>query len=208
MTELAARPRAVSVLNFQLGNSLMLSLVSALHRTSRVFVWIGGILILGAAFLVTVEVVLRKVANYSIGGADELSGYAFAVATSLGFAYALFERAHIRVDALLVVLPRSLRIALSFFGLALLIGFAAIIGWQAWALVGDTLQYGSRSITPMRTPLALPQIPWLIGWAFLIVCGIVLFIAALWTLLKGDPAQTERMIGVKTLDEQIQDETV
>lgn len=186
----------------------MLSLVSALHRTSRVFVWIGGILILGAAFLVTVEVVLRKVANYSIGGADELSGYAFAVATSLGFAYALFERAHIRVDALLVVLPRSLRIALSFFGLALLIGFATIIGWQAWALVGDTLQYGSRSITPMRTPLALPQIPWLIGWAFLIVCGIVLFIAALWTLLKGDPAQTERMIGVKTLDEQIQDETV
>ena len=186
----------------------MLSLVSALHRTSRVLVWIGGILILGAAFLVTVEVVLRKVANYSIGGADELSGYAFAVATSLGFAYALFERAHIRVDALLMVLPRSLRIALSFFGLALLIGFAAIIGWQAWALVGDTLQYGSRSITPMRTPLALPQIPWLIGWAFLIVCGIVLFIAALWTLLKGDPAQTERMIGVKTLDEQIQDETV
>jgi len=186
----------------------MLSLVSALHRTSRVFVWIGGILILGAAFLVTVEVVLRKVANYSIGGADELSGYAFAVATSLGFAYALFERAHIRVDALLVVLPRSLRIRAVFFGLALLIGFAAIIGWQAWALVGDTLQYGSRSITPMRTPLALPQIPWLIGWAFLIVCGIVLFIAALWTLLKGDPAQTERMIGVKTLDEQIQDETV
>lgn len=186
----------------------MLSLVSALHRTSRVFVWIGGILILGAAFLVTVEVVLRKVANYSIGGADELSGYAFAVATSLGFAYALFERAHIRVDALLVVLPRSLRIALSFFGLALLIGFAAIIGWQAWALVGDTLQYGSRSITPMRTPLALPQIPWLIGWAFLIVCGIVLFIAALWTLLKGDPARTERMIGVKTLDEQIRDEKV
>ena len=60
----------------------------------------------------------------------------------------------------------------------------------------------------MRTPLALPQIPWLIGWAFLIVCGIVLFIAALWTLLKGDPVQTERMIGVKTLDEQIQDETV
>ena len=55
----------------------MLSLVSALHRTSRVFVWIGGILILGSAFLVTVEVVLRKVANYSIGGADELSGYAF-----------------------------------------------------------------------------------------------------------------------------------
>lgn len=186
----------------------MLSLVTALHRTSRVLVWIGGILILGSAVLVTIEVVLRKLANYSIGGADELSGYAFAVATTLGFAFALFERAHIRVDALLVILPRGMRIALSFFGLALLIGFAAVIGWQAWALVGDTLQHGSRSITPMRTPLAIPQIPWLLGWGFFVLCGIVLFVAALWTLLKGDPAATERMIGVKTLDEQIQDETV
>jgi len=110
----------------------MLPLVSSLHKLSRVFVWIGGILILGSAALVTVEVILRKVFNTSIGGADELSGYAFAIATTLGFAFALFERAHIRVDALLIVLPRPMRIAISFFGLGLLIGFAAIIGWQAW----------------------------------------------------------------------------
>jgi hypothetical protein len=79
---------------------------------------------------------------------------------------------------------------------------------QAWSLVADTLEFGSRSITPMRTPLAIPQIPWLLGWAFFVLCGIVLFVAALWSLLTGDPARTERMIGVKTLDEQIRDETV
>ena len=185
----------------------MNSLVSSLHGLSRVLVWIGGVLILGSAVLVTIEVLLRKFFNYSIGGADEISGYAFAVATTLGFAFALFERAHIRVDALLVTLPRGARIALSFFGLALLIGFAGIIGWQAWGLVGDTLQHGSRSITPLRTPLAIPQIPWLFGWAFFVLCGIVLFIASLWTLIKGDAAATERMIGAKTLDEQIEDET-
>ena len=186
----------------------MLSLVSSLHRLSRVFVWIGGILILGSAGLVTVEVVLRKLFNTSIGGADELSGYAFAIATTLGFAFALFERAHIRVDALLVILPRSMRIALSFFGLALLIGFASIIGWQAWSMVADTLEHNSRSITPMRVPLAIPQIPWLLGWVFFVFCGLVLFCAALVTLLKGDAAKTEQLIGVKTLDEQIEDETV
>lgn len=186
----------------------MLSLVSILHSVSRVLVWIGGILILGSAVLVTIEVLLRRFFNYSIGGADELSGYAFAVATTFGFAYALFERAHIRVDALLVILPRWLRIAFSFFGLALLVGFAAIICLQAWGLVSDTLQHGSRSITPMRTPLAIPQIPWLLGWGFFVLCGIVLWLASLWSLLKGDPAATERMIGVKTLDEQIEDEIV
>lgn len=185
----------------------MLSLVSVLHRLSRLLVWVGGILILFSAVLVTVEVLLRKFVNYSIGGADEISGYAFAVATALGFAYALFERAHIRVDALLVILPRSVRIALSFLGLGLLIGFAAIVCWQAWALVADTLHHGSRSITPLRTPLAIPQIPWLLGWLFFVICGTVLLVAALWTLLRGDPAETERMIGVKTRDEQIEDET-
>jgi len=186
----------------------MLPLVSSLHKLSRVFVWIGGILILGSAALVTVEVILRKVFNTSIGGADELSGYAFAIATTLGFAFALFERAHIRVDALLIVLPRPMRIAISFFGLGLLIGFAAIIGWQAWGMVADTLEHNSRSITPMRVPLAIPQIPWLLGWGFFILCGIVLFAAALWTLIKGDAATVEQLIGVKTLDEQIEDETV
>lgn len=186
----------------------MSSIVTTLHGLSRVMVWIGGILILGAAGLVTVEVILRKVLNTSIGGADELSGYAFAVATSFGFAFALFERAHIRVDALLVVLPRALRLALSFFGLALLVGFAAVVAWQAWGLVQDTLTFGSRAITPLRTPLALPQIPWLIGWVFFILCGVALFAAALLAAVRGDAQGAEKMIGAKTLDEQIEDETV
>lgn len=185
----------------------MTSLIAQLHRLSRLLVWIGGGLIIGSAFLVAVEVFGRKFFNYSIGGADELSGYAFAVATTLGFAFALFERAHIRVDAFILLLPQALRIVLHLFGLALLVGFAAFVGWQAWALVGDTLEYGSRSITPLRTPLAIPQIPWLIGWGFFIFCGVALFIAALWTALRGDKNEAERMIGVKTLDEQIKDET-
>lgn len=186
----------------------MYSFISMMHGLSRVLVWIGGILILGSAVLVTVEVILRKFFNISLGGADEISGYAFAVATTLGFAFALFERAHIRVDALFVVLPRPARLTLSFFGLALLIGFAAVIGLQSWSLVADTLEFGSRSITPLRTPLALPQIPWLIGWGFFIFCGIVLFVGALYAVLTGAPDRAEKMIGVKTLDEQIEDETV
>lgn len=186
----------------------MYSFVRAMHGLSRVLVWIGGVLILGSAVLVTVEVILRKFFNISLGGADEISGYAFAIATSLGFAFALFERAHIRVDALFVVLPRAARLALSFFGLALLIGFASVVGLQAFSLVADTLEFGSRSITPLRTPLAWPQIPWLIGWGFFIFCGIVLFIGALYAVLTGSPDKAEKMIGVKTLDEQIKDETV
>ncbi len=186
----------------------MLQYIERLHRLSRVLVWVGGVLILGSAFLVTGEVFARRFFNVSLAGADEISGYAFAVATTLGFAYALFERAHIRVDALIVLLPRVLRLLLSFIGLGLLVGFAAIVTWQGWDLLSDTLKHGSRSITPLRTPLAVPQIPWLLGWAFFVFCGVSLFVAALLSIWRRDAAGAESLIGVKTLDEQIEDETV
>ena len=186
----------------------MFRLIDIAHGFSRILVWIGGVMILGSAFLVTFEVFARKLFNYSIGGADEISGYAFGVATTLGLAFALFERAHIRVDALFILLPRALRIILNFFGLALMIGFAGIITFMAWDMVADTLKHGSRSITPMRTPLAWPQIPWLIGWLLFVAAGALLFAGALWAIITGDAARADQMIGVKTLDEQIEDETV
>ena len=148
------------------------NLVNFGSRFSRLLVWIGGVLLIGSALLVTVEVFLRKVFNTSIGGADEISGYAFAVATSLAFSYALFERAHIRVDALYGFFPRGMQFFVDLFGLVLLVGFAAVVAWMAWQMVGDTLTHGSRSITPMRTPLILPQLPWLIGWLLFVAFGV------------------------------------
>jgi len=165
-------------------------------------------LILGSAFLVTVEVFMRKLLNVSIGGADELSGYAFGIATTLGLAFALFERAHIRVDALYALFPSPLKVLASLFGLALLIGFAGVITWTAWSMVADTLQYGSRSITPMRTPLAWPQIPWLFGWLFFIFSGSLIFFAALRAVFQRDLEKADSLIGMKSVEQQIEDETV
>lgn len=178
------------------------------ERFSRVLVWVGGVLIIGSALMVTLEVVLRKVFNVSLGGADEISGYAFGVATTLGFSYALFERAHIRVDALFPFFPRWLRIAANFLGLALLIGFAFVVTSMAWGLVADTLNHGSRSITPLRTPLALPQIPWLFGWIFFVFCGVLIGLVALARMIGGDAVGADRLIGVKSVEEMIEDEAV
>ncbi|MEM8877946.1 MAG: TRAP transporter small permease [Pseudomonadota bacterium] len=184
----------------------MAPLVTFAERLSRWLAWAGGALIVFSALLVTVEVTLRKLFNISIGGADEISGYAFGVATSFALAFALFERAHIRVDAAYNLFPRWGKLAASLIGLALLVGFGVVVSYMAWGLVADTLQFGSRSITPMRTPLAIPQIPWLAGWLFFVVCGALIFVAALIAVLRGDPAQADRLIGIKSIDEQIEDE--
>ncbi|MGO1117555.1 TRAP transporter small permease subunit [Rhodovibrionaceae bacterium A322] len=186
----------------------MESLLQKTERLSRVFVWIGGSLIILSAILVTIEVFLRKIFNFSIGGADELSGYAFGIATSFGFAFALFERAHIRVDALYNLFPAKLQILANVLGIALLAGFVGVVSWMAWGLVADTLSYGSHSITPMRTPLAIPQIPWLVGWLFFLLCCVLLIVGAAGALLRGDYVRANKLIGTKTIDEQIEEETV
>ncbi len=161
-----------------------------------------------SAFLVTLEIILRKIFNISLGGADEISGYAFGVATAFAFSYALFERAHIRVDALMGVIPRKLHPLINFLGLVLLIGFALVVVVTVWSMVGDTLKHGSRSITPMRVPLAIPQIPWLIGWLLFVTSGVLLGLVAIKRYFQGDEVGVQDLIGVKSIDEQIQDESV
>ena len=182
--------------------------LSGTRTVSLWLTWIGGCLIILSAFLVTLEVFLRKIFNVSLGGADELSGYAFGVATAFSLAYALFERAHIRVDALFNVMPRMMRPIVNILGLVLLVGFALVIVLMVWSMVADSLQNGSRSITPMRVPLAWPQIPWLIGWMFFVFSGVLLGAVAIKRMIAGDAVGANVLIGVKTVDEQIEDESV
>ncbi|MEL6677932.1 MAG: TRAP transporter small permease [Pseudomonadota bacterium] len=183
-------------------------LLNGSRRLSLWMTWLGGALIVLSALLVTLEVFLRKIFNVSLGGADEISGYAFGVATALALSFALFERAHIRVDALLGAIPKILHPLINLVGLLLLTGFALVVVVMVWDMVGDTLENGSRSITPMRVPLAIPQIPWLIGWMFFVFSGLLIAVMALRQYLRGDEAGVQALIGVKSLDEQIEDETV
>lgn len=183
-------------------------LLNNTRRVSLWLTWLGGTLIVLSALLVTLEVLLRKLFNISLGGADELAGYAFGVATALAFSFALFERSHIRVDALLGTFPKGLRPLINFFGLVMLIGFALVVVVMVWSMVADTLENWSRSITPMRVPLAFPQIPWLFGWMFFVFSGVLIGLAAIQRYLRGDEAGVQELIGIKSLDEQIQDETV
>lgn len=183
-------------------------LLNGTRNVSLWLTWLGGTLIVLSAFLVTLEVLLRKIFNVSLGGADEISGYAFGVATTLAFSYALFERSHIRVDALLGTFPKALRPIINLFGLIMLIGFALVVVTNVWSMVADTLDNGSRSITPMRVPLAIPQIPWLFGWMFFVFSGVLIGLVAIKRYLARDESGVQELIGVKSLDEQIQDETV
>src|SRR2546423_14884761 len=81
------------------------AVMGGVRRLSQWGLWFGGALVLLAAILIGIDVVLRKLFDTSIGGADELAGYALAIGAAWSLAAALLERAHIRVDSLYVLFP-------------------------------------------------------------------------------------------------------
>jgi TRAP-type C4-dicarboxylate transport system permease small subunit len=170
-------------------------------------VWFGGALLILAALIVTVDVILRKLFGISMAGSDELSGYAFGIATSLSLTYALLHRSNIRVDALYQHLPEWLRCALDIIGNVLLISFVGYVTWRASLLVADTYANQSRSISPLQTPLAIPQTAWLIGLVLFVVTGTVMTLSSLISFVRRDWLAVQQMFGIKSLDEQIEEES-
>ena len=81
------------------------------NGVARRMVWVGGALLLAAAITVSVDVIVRKLFNLSLGGADELSGYAFAIGVAWALPFALLQRANIRIDALYGKLPARIAAA-------------------------------------------------------------------------------------------------
>jgi TRAP-type C4-dicarboxylate transport system permease small subunit len=177
-----------------------------MRRLAQCGLWFGGALVLLAALLIGVDVVLRKFFARSIGGADELAGYALAIGSAWGLAAALLERAHIRIDSLYMLFPSWLRIALDLVGLALLIGFFALVSWHGSGVVMQSWTSGSRSQSDLQTPTVIPQLIWLAGLLVFVLVGLALLVLALARLRGGEVAGVAGLIGTRSAQEEVDDE--
>ncbi len=166
----------------------------------------GGLLILAAALLVSVDVTLRKVANTTLGGADELSGYALAIGSTWSFAFVLLARGHVRIDALYQLLPRRLAAACDLISIVALLAFASLIAWHGAGVLAQSWSLGARSNSSLAVPLALPQALWWIGYAGFVVCAALLLARSAAALLAGDLALANRLIGARSIEEEAADE--
>jgi TRAP-type C4-dicarboxylate transport system permease small subunit len=184
----------------------MNSLMNSLHRLAQAGLWSGGALVLLASVLIAVDVVLRKVFNASIGGADELAGYALAIGTAWGLGAALLDRAHIRIDSLYVLFPRGLRHLIDALGVVLLVGFFSMIAWHGAGVVAQSWISGSRSQSNLQTPTVVPQALWLAGLVVFIVVGLMLLVRALVLLARGDRAAAARAVGPRSAAEAVEPE--
>lgn len=175
-------------------------------KASQAAVWLGGSLLLAAAFLTTIDVFVRKFLSWSFGGADEISGYMFAISTSFAFAYTLLHRTNVRIDALYIVLPRPVRLLLDLVGFLLLGAFLTLITERAFDVWWNSYLNSSVSITPLVTPLALPQGFWFAGFVFFLLVFALLVVRIVVALARRDWMKISELIGARSLEEEIAEE--
>lgn len=174
-------------------------MIRALEVVSRVAVWIGGILLIGAAFMVTLDVTLRNTLGVTLGGADELAGYVLAISTSWAFSFTLLRRQHIRVDLVYRHVPAPGRAVLDLLSLLLFILFIAVLVSRATPMVFSSIEFGSRSLTPLQVPLAIPQTIWLAGLVLFLVTLFVLTVTVVVSLFRSRYQTIQHWAGIPTL---------
>ncbi|MDP1962737.1 MAG: TRAP transporter small permease [Reyranella sp.] len=176
------------------------------RRFAQWGLWFGGALVLLAAVLIGVDVLMRKFLARSIGGADELAGYALAIGTAWGLGATLLDRAHIRIDSLYMLFPQKLRLVLDAVAIVLLVGFFALTTWHGLGVVSQSWTSDSRSQSALETPTIIPQALWIAGLAAFVVIGALLLLQALRTALSGDLRGVATLISTRSAEEEVEDE--
>jgi TRAP-type C4-dicarboxylate transport system permease small subunit len=172
-------------------------------RISRWFAWGGGALILASAALITLDVVFRNLTKSTFFESFELSGYAFAISTSFGLAFAFFSKAHIRIEVLYNLLPRKARAWLDVASVLVLAVIALVLAyWCAQAML-QNVSSGARSNSTLGLRIAIPQAIWLAGLAWFAFVVTTTGLVALARAASGRTDKVTAELGVSTLDEEI-----
>ncbi len=155
------------------------------------------------SILITIEVIGRKFFGFSFQGVDEYGGYVLAIGVSLSLSYALAMRAHTRVDVLINPLGRRVRAFFNVLAAAMMAGLACFLCWQSVATLRETLEFDSRASTPLETPLWIPQLIWVVGFALFAVVALSYLVRGLRLASGGEIDSLNRLLGPKTTDEEL-----
>ncbi len=171
-------------------------LISWLKRTNERLAVAAGILLLISVTVTLFDIIARMVGQ-SIGGTDELSGYAMAIATSWGVSYALTSMAHVRID---LIRSRCALRGQAFFDLIAMLslaGVALVISYRAWPVLAKTIENGSTANTTLETPLWIPQSLWYAGWLWFSVSAVLLAVSLVYFVVSRQYNTVNEVAGVR-----------
>jgi TRAP-type C4-dicarboxylate transport system permease small subunit len=171
---------------------------------ARLSGWICGLLLTLSAALIGLDILLRQTIVVTIGGANELAGYALAVSSSWGCTVALVHRMHVRIDSVYTHMSPRVRALLDIVGLASLIYFLALVTYYAYKVLEQSLESGTRSISALGAPLAIPQAVWLAGFIVFLFVSSIFLLRAVIAFAKGDLRRVRDLLGARSVQEEME----
>ena len=175
---------------------------------SRVGAVAGGAMLLIASLVICIDIAMRYTLSWTVGGADELSGYALAIASAWGFSAALLTRSHIRIDTVYVRVRPRIRAALDLLSLACLVFFFALVTWHAFGVLQQSHASDSHSLSEIQMPLVVPQTLWVLGLVFFIAVSLLLLVRGLRNFVTGDLDGLFALIGSKSAVAEAEEEII
>ena len=110
-------------------------------------------IVLGAmALLVTLDVAMRNVGFGTLAWVNEVSEYSLPVATLLIAPWLLHRNEHVRLDVLIVSLPRGAARALEKLCDVIGIAICAVFVWYSIRLILDSSRIGSMVVKTLAIP--------------------------------------------------------
>ena len=171
-----------------------LKVIAILRRINKgVALMVGAGLLICAAFVLA-DIILRRFGT-SLGGTEEIAGYAMALATSWGMSYTLLELGHVRIDLLRTRFQSFGKAVFDVFSMVVMSGVIITIAIKAWPVLERSIKNGSTANTPLETPLVWVHLPWFAGWVWFAVMSTLVTLCALSLLLKRRHEETEQIIG-------------
>lgn len=113
----------------------------------------GAALLLGSmAGLITLDVVMRNVGLGTLAWVNEVSEYSLPVATLLIAPWLLHRNEHVRLDVLLISLPRPASRLLERTCDVIGIAICAVFVWSSVRLILDSSRIGSMVVKTLAIP--------------------------------------------------------
>ncbi|WP_188745464.1 TRAP transporter small permease subunit [Marinobacterium zhoushanense] len=187
-------------------NNIAKLLDITINRANQVTRWIarlGGIILLASVFMIVAEILFRKVASLSIIPATEISGYFMAIIASWSFAYAMLEKAHIRIDIFYLKSCNKVRNFLDILAIFSLVFISIFATDAVFSVTLDTYESDAHSNSPLMAPLWIPQFLWMFGFMWFSFSVSLLLLRALVALLQQDQKKFSHMLSSPSVEDHV-----
>ena len=114
--------------------------------------WVAAVVVGAMALAVTFDVLARNLGWGNTGWVVELTEYSLPVATLLVAPYLLYRNEHVRLDVMLVLLPKRASLVLDRFASVLGMMICAIFVWFSIKLIFDSARLGSMVVKTLSIP--------------------------------------------------------